>query len=63
MAELQLLLTAEERDVLLGLLDRELRDTRVESRHTDFSPDYQDQVKREEEVLRGLLDKLRRTPA
>jgi hypothetical protein len=58
MFELQLSLTVEERGLLIRLLNTELGDTRVELRHTDFSPDYRGEVKKEEELLRSLLQKL-----
>ena len=49
-----------ERAELLILLERELRETHVEARRTE-SPDYQDEVHHQETVLRGLIEKLRRT--
>jgi hypothetical protein len=48
-----------ERAELLTLLEREIRETRVEARRTE-SPEYQDAVHREETVLQGLIDNLRR---
>jgi hypothetical protein len=45
---------------LLKLLERELRDTRVEARRTE-SPDYQDEVHHQESILEGLIEKLRRS--
>jgi hypothetical protein len=44
---------------LLKLLERELRETRVEARRTE-SPDFQDEVHHQESVLQGLIAKLRR---
>jgi hypothetical protein len=44
---------------LLTLLEREMQETRVEARRTE-SPDYQEAVHREETVLQGLIEKLRR---
>jgi hypothetical protein len=52
-------LDERERNLLLGLLERELRDTHVEARRTK-TPDFQARVHQEETVLRGLIDKLRR---
>ena len=63
MAETQLLLTAEEKDLLVRLLKKELGETRVEVHRTHFSPEYREQVKEEEALLRGLLGKLRPVPA
>jgi hypothetical protein len=45
---------------LLALVDRELRETRVEARRTE-SPDYQDEVHHHETVLQGVLDRLRQS--
>ncbi len=58
MNEIEVALTGPERELVVALLDKELRNTRVEERHTD-SPDFQEEVKREEKMLRGLLEKLR----
>jgi hypothetical protein len=52
-------LNEAEHAVLLILLEREMRETRVEARRTE-SPEYQDAVHREENVLQGLIEKLRR---
>jgi hypothetical protein len=53
-----LTLNEAERAALLMLLERELRETHVEARRTE-SPDYQDEVHRQETVLHGLIEKLR----
>jgi hypothetical protein len=63
MGEIQLLLSPQERDELVRLLETALGDTRVELHHTDFSPDYKDKVKEEEGLIRSLLNKLRPVPA
>ena len=55
---LHLDLTTAERDLLVRLLSTELGNTRVELRHTDFSVDFEQGVKREVALLRGLLEKL-----
>lgn len=52
-------LTAEERDELMRLVDNSLSETRVEVRRTR-TPDFRDQLQREEELLRRLHDKLER---
>jgi hypothetical protein len=59
MTDVPLTLTANERDLIVRLLDRELGDTRSELHRTHFSPDFRDDVEREEKLLRQLLDKLR----
>jgi hypothetical protein len=53
-----LTLNESERDRLLILLEREMRETHVEARRTE-SPDFQDEVHRQESVLQGLIEKLR----
>lgn len=57
--ESALTLTAEERAELLRLLEREIADIRVEIRRTS-TPDYHDQLREEETLLRLLAVKLRR---
>jgi len=59
--EQALALSNEERDLLLRILDVSLADTRVEAHRTHFSPDYRKQVLLEEELIRGLIGKLRVT--
>jgi hypothetical protein len=61
MGEIEVSFTGPERELLVALLEKELRDTRVEERHTDFSPDFQAEVKQEEVLLRRMIDKLRPT--
>jgi hypothetical protein len=53
-----LTLTDEERAELMHLVVRSLGEVRIERRHTDVLS-YQDEVRREESVLRTLLEKLR----
>jgi hypothetical protein len=48
-----------EKDELLQLLDAALGDLRVEIHHTHHTPDFRDQLLRREELLRGLIAKLR----
>jgi hypothetical protein len=47
----------EERAFLARIVEDWLEETRVELRRTD-TPDYQEQVKHEEEITRTLLHKL-----
>lgn len=54
-----LTLTKEERDSLLNLLKKELGETRVEFHHTQ-NIDYRKQVRHQEDLFRGLIDKLDR---
>lgn len=58
MADAQLTLTEEERQYLIGLLDTDLGDTKVEARHTDTVA-YKERVKHNGEVIEHLLEKLR----
>jgi hypothetical protein len=51
-------LTIEERDELLNILENFLGDTRVEVRRTS-TPGFRERLVHEEDVLKGLLDKLR----
>ncbi len=60
MPELQLTLSAEERDYLVGLLDRTLQDARVEE-HRTRTPSYREHVLHDEALLVSLLGKLRQT--
>jgi hypothetical protein len=62
MADLQLMLTTEERDYLAGLLQTVLKDTRVEE-HRTRTPSYREHVLHQEDVIVGLLRKLGQAPA
>lgn len=57
MPDYRISLTEEEKDTLKSLLRTELDDSRVEVHHT-ITPTFRDQVKRQEELIRGLLSKL-----
>jgi hypothetical protein len=62
MAELQLTLTAEEREYLLALLETVLKDKRVEE-HRTRTPSYRKEVVLpEENLIVTLLSKLGRPP-
>ena len=58
MSDLQVVLSDEERNYLAGVLKTALGDTRVEARHTR-TEDFREKVRHEEELLRGLLAKLK----
>lgn len=62
MTEINLKLAPEEVAELRRLVESALGDTRVEVHRTHASPHFREEVKHEEEVLRGLLAKLQ-TPA
>ena len=57
MGELQLTLTAEEREYLVNLLETVLKDTRVEE-HRTRTPSYREFVLRQEELINQVLSKL-----
>jgi hypothetical protein len=57
MAEFNLMINEQERSELLRILRDYLGQTRVEVHHT-HTPGYRENVKHEEEVIRGLLQRL-----
>ena len=58
MAESQLMLTDEERAFLTGLLEITLKDTRIEE-HRTRKLTYREYVLHKEDLIEGLLNKLR----
>src|SRR3989442_3458852 len=58
MSDVQLLLTPEEQELLLELLETNRRQTRVEARHTRARA-YKEHVLHHETLIDGLLAKLR----
>jgi hypothetical protein len=61
MENLQLTLTAEERDYLVTSLETSLKERRIEE-HRTRTPTYREHVIHQEEVITGLLNKLRQPP-
>jgi hypothetical protein len=61
MTEFQVALTAEERQYLVDLLERALKDALLEE-HRTRTPSYREHVLREEGLVQGLLNKLRQSP-
>ena len=57
MTEVQLNLSAQERQYLAELLQSELKETRVEE-HRTRTPSYREHINQREDVIRALLDKL-----
>ena len=57
MAESQVTLSSEEREYLLGLLERTLKEASVEE-HRTRTPSYREFVLHQESVIAGLLKKL-----
>jgi hypothetical protein len=62
MTELQMTITAEERQYLVGLLEGILKETLVEE-HRTRTPIYREDVLQQEQLIQELLNKLRQTPA
>jgi hypothetical protein len=62
MAEQQLTLSDEEREYLAALLENTLKETLVEE-HRTRTPSYRRDVVHREDIIRGLLAKLRPSPA
>ena len=58
----QLVLTTEERTVLLDLLKDVVKEARVEE-HRTRSPAYREHISRREDVLSAVLQKLEMVPA
>ena len=62
MTEIQLLLNAEEKELLVKLLEREVSKRLVEE-HRTRTPAYREHILHDEAVLRGMLTKLNEAPA
>ncbi len=62
MADLQLTITAAEREYLVDLLERVLKDASVEE-HRTRTPSYRQHILQQEILIRNLLEKLRQPPA
>jgi hypothetical protein len=60
MAESTLMLTAEERQFLVGLLESTLKDARIEE-HRTRTLSYRDHILQRENLIASLLGKLRQT--
>jgi hypothetical protein len=58
MTELQVTLTAEERQCLVDLLDATLKEMRVEE-HRTRTPSYREHILHREDVIVAVLNKLR----
>jgi len=61
MTELQIMLTAEERECLGRLLETSLKDTRIES-HRTRTPTYREHLLNQENLIVSLLTKLGQAP-
>ena len=57
MGELQVTLTADERQYLWDLLERTLKETRVEE-HRTRTPTYRERVLHQEDLIQAVLNKL-----
>jgi hypothetical protein len=60
MGEIQLTLTAEEREYLAGLLETVLKTARIEE-HRTRTPAYRKHVLEREDVIVGIMNKLNTT--
>ena len=60
MADIQVTLTAEESQCLQELLERVLKDIKVEE-HRTRAPAYRENVIRQEELIQKVLNKVRTT--
>jgi hypothetical protein len=58
MTELQLTLSAEERQYLVDLLENVLKETQIEE-HRTRTPLYRQEVLHREDLIAGLLNRLR----
>jgi hypothetical protein len=56
--QIALRISPAEQALLVGLLEAALADTRVEVRRTS-TPDFHDELRRDEERIRSLLDRVR----
>jgi hypothetical protein len=61
MTELQITLTAEERETLVRLLETVLKDTRIEE-HRTRTPTYREHLLHQENVIASVLTKLGQPP-
>ena len=59
MADFQLVLTSEEKEYLLRVVENALKGDRVEMAHTDTRT-YKAQIKSEIALVEGLLEKLKK---
>lgn len=62
MAETQLLLNAEEKDLLLKLLEHEIS-LRLVEEHRTRAPSYREHIMHDKAVLQRVLAKLKEEPA
>ncbi len=60
MSETQVTLATDEKRFLVRVLETTLGETRVEAHHTHFSPEFREELLKEEKLIRGLLEKLRK---
>jgi hypothetical protein len=58
MSELQISLSAGERDLLVRMLSAALKEKQVEVHRAEFSREFRNQLEAEETRIRDLLEKL-----
>jgi len=62
MSEVHLVLSPNERELLVRLLEAAMKEKRIEVRRSEFSRDYRHEMEAEETQIHALLDKLSQTP-
>ncbi|HEX5106205.1 MAG TPA: hypothetical protein VFV87_20440 [Pirellulaceae bacterium] len=60
---IQFSLTQGERDLLVEILQESLENRRVEVRRTEFSTEFRRHLQNQEQLVRGMLQKLQLAPA
>jgi hypothetical protein len=58
MSEIHVVLSPNERELLVRMLGAAMKDKRVEVRRTEFSREFRHEVEAEEVQIHALLDKL-----
>ena len=58
MADVHLVLSSSERDLLTLILGSKLKQKRVEVHRTEYSRDYREELETEESQIHDLLDKI-----
>ncbi len=62
MSDMNVTLSTDEMAMLKRLVETALGETRVEVHRTHFTPELRDELKQEEQMLRGLLEKFEHQP-
>jgi hypothetical protein len=62
MSDMNVTLSTDEMAMLKRLVESALGETRVEVHRTHFTPELREELKQEETLLRGLVEKFQRQP-